>query len=51
MEGNGRITVWSAGKGHWILGGPGDDVIYGSEGPDDISGGAGNDRVWGSNGR
>jgi Ca2+-binding RTX toxin-like protein len=46
----GPITVWTAGSGHWIGGSPYNDVIYGSEGPDDIGTGYGDDIIKGNGG-
>jgi Ca2+-binding RTX toxin-like protein len=43
-------TVWASGWANKISGGPGPDIIYGSEGPDSIWGGDGNDLIKGNGG-
>lgn len=43
-------TIWAAGSGHRINGGPGADTIYGSNGNDTISGFGGNDTIKGNGG-
>jgi Ca2+-binding RTX toxin-like protein len=46
----GGTTVWSAGAGHGIFGGPGPDYLYGAQGDDYIEGNGGNDLIAGNGG-
>jgi Ca2+-binding RTX toxin-like protein len=51
VTGSSPITVWSAGSGHWIsIDNSAGNVIYGSEGPDDVGGGSGPDNIKGNGG-
>lgn len=50
VTGASPITVWAAGDGHWISLFQGSNVIYGSDGPDDVGGGSGADTIKGNGG-
>jgi Ca2+-binding RTX toxin-like protein len=51
VTGSSPATVWAAGLGHWIgISNSAANVIYGSEGPDEISGGLGPDTIKGNGG-
>jgi Ca2+-binding RTX toxin-like protein len=51
VTGSSPVTVWANGDGHWIgMSNAAANVIYGSEGPDEVGGGSGNDTIKGNGG-